>query len=192
MNGRPIAIALISVVAAGLAWIIFVGLPRQYSAPAPGRSAPPRSAAAAAAPPGRKIKARLFYVSGDGTHLTSVERDVAYGDGALDQAREIVAAQIAPATDLLVSAVPDGTTLRALFITDRGDAYVDLSGDIASGHPGGVTNELLTVYSIVNALTANLPAVSAVQLLVDGKEVETLAGHVDLRRPLEKNAALVQ
>ena len=117
---------------------------------------------------------------------------MAYGDGALEQAREIVAAQIAPAMDPMVSAVPAGTTLRALFITDRGDAYVDLSGTIVSGHPGGVTNEMLTVYSIVNALTANLPAVTAVQVLVDGKEVETLAGHVDLRRPLEKNVTLVQ
>ena len=40
---------------------------------------------------------------------------------------------------------------------------------------------------IVHALTFNLPAVTSVQLLVDGKEVDTLAGHVDLRRPLSKN-----
>jgi hypothetical protein len=48
------------------------------------------------------------------------------------------------------------------------------------------------VYTIVDALTANLPAVRSVQVLVDGKEVETLAGHVDLRRPLAKNLAWVQ
>ena len=44
----------------------------------------------------------------------------------------------------------------------------------------------------VNALTENLPAVKGVQLLVDGKEVETLAGHVDLRNPLSKNLSRVQ
>jgi hypothetical protein len=38
----------------------------------------------------------------------------------------------------------------------------------------------------------NLPAIRSVQLLVDGKEVSTLAGHVDLRQPLQKNAGLVQ
>ena len=38
----------------------------------------------------------------------------------------------------------------------------------------------------------NLPAVTAVQMLVDGKEVDTLAGHVDLRRPLAKNLAWVE
>ena len=53
-------------------------------------------------------------------------------------------------------------------------------------------NELLTVDTIVNAITENQPAVTSVQLLVDGKEVETLAGHVDLRRPLTKNLNYVQ
>ena len=73
-----------------------------------------------------------------------------------------------------------------------GDAFVDFSRELVAGHSGGSTNELLTVYSIVNALCANLPAVHSVELLVDGKQVETLAGHVDLRRPLEKNLAWVQ
>ena len=166
--------------------------------PAFGRTTAAKPAAATTpsspvpAPPGRKIKARLFYVSQDGVGLTSVEHDVAYGDGADDQAREIIAAQIAPPVAPLVSAVPPGTTLRAVFITKSGDAYVDLSREARSAHPGGTVNELLTVYTIVNALTANLPAVTAVQLLIDGKEVDTLSGHVDLRRPLVKNLAWVQ
>jgi len=156
------------------------------------KPAPATTPSPVPAPPGRKIKARLFYVSQDGVGLTSVERDVAYGDAADDQAREIIAAQIAPAVEPLVSAVPPGTTLRAVFITKSGDAYVDLSREARSAHPGGTLNELLTVYTIVNALTANLPAVTAVQLLIDGKEVDTLSGHVDLRRPLVKNLAWVQ
>ena len=42
-----------------------------------------------------------------------------YGDGAAEQAREIVEAQIAPVAEPLVSAIPPGTTLRALFISTR-------------------------------------------------------------------------
>ena len=134
----------------------------------------------------------LFYVADDGMRLTGVERDIAYGDGATAQAREIVAAQIAPVVEPLVSAIPPGTTLRAVFITKSGDAYVDLSREARVGHSGGTVDELLTVYTIVNALTVNLPAVTAVQVLVEGKEVDTLSGHVDLRRPLAKNLAWVQ
>jgi spore germination protein GerM len=146
----------------------------------------------AAAAPGRKIKARLFYVSDDGTRLKGVERDIAYGDGPAAQAGEIVRAQIAAAAPPLVSAVPPGTTLRALYLTANGSAFVDLSRDVVTAHPGGSLDELLTVYSIVNALTMNLPAVTSVQVLVDGKEVDTLVGHVDLRRPLTKNVSWVE
>jgi len=166
------------------------GVPASKPRPASGTA--PAAAPAAAAPTGRKIKARLFYVADDGMRLTSVERDVAYGESADEQAREIVAAQIAPVVEPLVSAIPPGTTLRAVFITKSGDAYVDLSREARVGHSGGTVDELLTVYTIVNALTVNLPAVTAVQVLVDGKEVDTLSGHVDLRRPLVKNLTWVQ
>ena len=144
------------------------------------------------ATPGRRIKARLFYVGPDGARLTSVERDVPYGESTVEQARQIVEAQIAPVTEPLVSAVPPSTRLRSIFVTESGDAYVDFSRELVTGHSGGSTDELLTVYSIVNVLTANLPAVKSVQILVDGKQLETLAGHVDLRRPLERNLAWVE
>jgi hypothetical protein len=141
---------------------------------------------------GRKIKARLFYVSEDGTRLTGVEREVVYGEGPAAQAQLIINAQLAPVAAPLVSAVPPGTTLRALYLNAKGEAYVDLSRDVVTAHTGGSRDELLTIYTIVNALTSNLPAVTSVQVLVDGKEVDTLAGHVDLRRPLGKDLALVE
>jgi spore germination protein GerM len=158
-----------------------------------GTPAATRAGAPAAAPVelSRTIKARLFYVSDDGTRLTSVEREVPYAEGP-EQAREIINAQIAPVGGPLTSAVPPGTALRAVYITERGDAYVDLSGEAVTAHPGGTLNELLTVYTIVYALTINLPAVHSVQILIDGREVETLAGHVDLRQPLAKSLGLVQ
>ena len=41
-------------------------------------------------------------------------------------------------------------------------------------------------------MTVEPPAVQRVQLLVDGKEVDTIAGHVDVRRPLERDTTLVR
>jgi spore germination protein GerM len=174
-------------------WAMWVFLPRWTAGKLAGGSGPAAaSAAAGAEAPGRKIKARLFYVADDGRKLVSVERDVPFGEDTVEQAKAIISAQIAPVAEPLLSAVPPGTTLRAVFITDSGDAYVDLSPEASSAHPGGTLNELLTVYTIVNALTANLPAVSGVQILVNGHEVDTLAGHIDLRRPLTRDLALVQ
>jgi spore germination protein GerM len=151
------------------------------SAPAPATS-PAGSPAAAA-----KITATLYYVSEDGMSLVGAQREVPYGEGVLEQARQIVTAQLTPAPPPLVSAIPPGATLRALYLTERGDAFVDLSAEVRTMHSGGALDELFAVYSIVNAVTTNLPAVTRVQILIDGKEVDTLAGHVDLRHPLQKN-----
>jgi spore germination protein GerM len=141
---------------------------------------------------GKKIKARLYYVSMDGTRLTGVDREVSYSEGSVALAQQIVNAQLAPVPAGLVSAIPLGTTLRALYLTEKGDVFVDLSKEASTAHPGGSLNELLTIYTIVNALTANLPAVKSVQLLVDGKQVDTLAGHIDLRKPFQKNLAIIE
>jgi spore germination protein GerM len=150
-------------------------------------SEPQQAAAAAATSNARKIRARLLYVSEDGTRLVPVEQEVVYGEGTIEQAKRIIEAQVAPPKAPLVSAIPSGTKLKAVFVTPKGDAYVDLSAEVRTNHPGGTTNEILTAYTLVSALTLNLPAITGVQILIDGKEVETLAGHLDLRRPLEQD-----
>ncbi|HEX5475497.1 MAG TPA: GerMN domain-containing protein [Vicinamibacterales bacterium] len=176
----------ILVVALAGAWLLFVGLPRWYGSKPVAAPAAVAPAAAAEPAPARKITATLYYVAADGLSLVGAQREVAYGARVPEQARAIVEAEIRPAPPLL-SAIPAGTTLRNVFVTDRGDAFVDLSSEVRTKHSGGSLDELLTVYAIVDALTVNLPAIARVQILIDGKEVETLAGHVDLRHPLVKN-----
>ena len=176
--------------------LVTIGVRRTSSTSKPPVATSGAASATGSAEPamlGRKIKARLFYVSEDGTRLTGVEREVLYGDGPAAQAQLLINAQLAPVAAPLVSAVPPGTTLRAIYLNAaRGEAYVDLSREATTAHSGGSLDELLTIYTIVNALTSNLPAVTSVQVLVDGKEIDTLAGHVDLRRPLAKNLTLVE
>ena len=185
MNTRRIAAVAVVVFGLAAAWVLFVGMPRWYAARrAQLQTATPAAASTPSAV--RKITATLFYVSDDGMSLVQAQREVAFAAAPAEQARSIIEAQLAAAAPQ-VSAIPAGVKLRDVFITERGDAFVDLSGDVTSKHPGGSLNEIFTVYSIVNALTVNLPAVTRVQILVDGKEVDTLAGHVDLRHPLAKS-----
>jgi spore germination protein GerM len=148
-----------------------------------------------AAVPGAKvarITATLYYGSEDGQSLVPVRREVPLAEGLVPQGREIIGAQLQAAPSPFVSVVPEGTLLRAFYVTDRGDAFVDLSSEASSRHPGGSSTELLTVYAIVNAVTANLPTIQRVQILIDGREADTLAGHVDLRRPLQQDLSLVR
>ena len=186
MSRRHAAYAALAVFAIAAAWFLFVGLPRWYST----RMAPDTTATGTAttpAAPVRKITATLFYVADDGMALAPVQREVPFGESVAEQARAIIEAQLAPAAAPQVSAIPAGVVLRDVFVTERGDAFVSVSADITTKHPGGSLHEVFTVYTIVNALTVNLPAITRVQILVEGKEVDTLAGHVDLRHPLAKS-----
>jgi spore germination protein GerM len=186
-------------------WLAFVGalavlvlialsIARMYG---PGRAAPVEEVSVAGTPSTPKetahITATLFFGAPDGQTLAAVRRDVALADTVVEQGRQILNAQLSEVPQApLVAVIPTGTKLRAFYVTDRGDAFVDLSSDVVTGHPGGSLNELLTVYAIVDAVTANLPAVRRVQILVDGKEADTIAGHVDLRRPLSRDDSLVR
>jgi len=187
MNRRAAAIAAILVFALIATWTLFVGLHKWYAGRRTQEVAEAGATPATPGPPVRKITATLFYVAEDGMALVPAQREVPFGATVAEQARAIVEAQLAAPQAPQVSAIPAGVTLRDVFITERGDAFVDLSSDVTSRHPGGSLDEIFTVYTIVNALTVNLPAITKVQILVDGKEVDTLAGHVDLRHPLAKS-----
>jgi hypothetical protein len=185
MISRRLAIAAIVGFGLFAGWVLFFALPHWYSARRV-QNAVPAAATTGTAAPSRKITATLFYVTEDGMALAPVQREVPFGETVAEQARAIVEAQLASA-DRQVSAIPAGVALRDVFVTERGDAFVNLSADITAKHPGGSLLEVLTVYTLVNALTVNLPAITRVQILVEGKEVDTLAGHVDLRHPLAKS-----
>jgi len=186
---RVLPVAAIAAVALIGAWLLFIALPRWY---AEEPAADPSVTSAPAAGAERKITATLYFISEDGMSLVGVQQEVPFGEPVIEQARRIVEAQLGPAPDPLAAAIPAGTTLRGLYVTDRGDAYVDLSEEARTRHGGGALDELFTIFAIVDAVTVNLPAIARVQILVNGREVDTLAGHVDLRHPLEKNLTWVK
>lgn len=186
---RYIRIAIGVLLLAVLAWGINRGLERLVAPPAATTTGAAATTEPAAVP---HITATLFYAATDGQALVPVKREVPLAEGVVPQGREILMMQLQPAPSPYVSAIPAGTMLRAFYVTERGDAFVDLSGEVSSKHPGGSFTELLTVYAIVNAVIANLPTIQRVQILIDGKEAETLAGHVDLRRPLIRDVTLVR
>ncbi len=177
-----------AVAAALVGWFLATRLPNWLEDTASVVAGPPPTPVAETE---RKIRARLYYVSEDGAHLVGVEREVPYAEGTAHQARFILEEQLKPAPAPLAMPLPPGTSIRDVFLTDQQEAFVDLSREATSAHTGGSMDELFSVYAIVNALTVNLPAILRVQILVDGKEVDSLAGHVDLRRPLPRNLTWV-
>jgi hypothetical protein len=76
--------------------------------------------------------------------------------------------------------LPQGSDIRSVYLVDPGLAVIDISAAFADGHRSGVLSEELTVASLIQTLSANLPGILKVKILVEGKERETLAGHADL------------
>ena len=187
---RPMVVALLGVMTAVLIGIVGVVFVPRWLAPATVEV--PRADVAAGGEATGRIRANLFYVAEDGLHLTAVDADVPYGATPAEQARALVEAQLQAAPAPLAQAIAEGTRVRQIFVAEDGTAFVDLSKEAVANHRGGSLDELFAVYAIVNAVTVNLPAIKSVQILIDGQEVDTLAGHVDLRHPLARNLRWVE
>jgi hypothetical protein len=59
-------------------------------------------------------------------------------------------------------------------------AVIDTTPQFAEAHPSGILLEDLTIFSLIETLTANVPGIHRVKFIVDGHERDTLAGHADL------------
>jgi spore germination protein GerM len=132
----------------------------------------------------RKISVKLFFQAADRPGLVIEERPVTFSTDLSRQLRGVVEELVRGSKIGLGPTLAPETKVLDVFVTARGVAYVDLSKDVVTGHPGGSEAERMTVYSVVNSLSTSFPAVKRVQILVEDKPAETLAGHVDLTRPL--------
>lgn len=93
----------------------------------------------------------------------------------------------------LLKEVPDSISQEATTSISRdlvinnvtikyGTAVVDLSADSLESI-GGSTEESLLISQIVNTLLNSFDEVKSVQFMVDGKEIDSLMGHVDTSEP---------
>ena len=73
-----------------------------------------------------------------------------------------------------------GADIKDVYFINNDTMIVDTTAQFADGHPSGILLEELTLASLIETLNVNVPGVSKIKFLVDGKERETLAGHADL------------
>ena len=135
------------------------------------------------ATPGEELS--IWFASRQEDALISERRRVPPSPTPFDRAKASLQELIAgPQTDASPT-VSAEVKIRELFIDDQGTAYIDFSEALSQTHPGGPWAEMLTLRSILQTLVANVPQIKRVQILIEGREVETLAGHIDIRRPLD-------
>ena len=134
----------------------------------------------------------LYFADEENAYLIAEERSLSYTAEPAQFGKDIIGALITGPDKQLMRTIPINTTLRALYLTNKGTAFVDLSENVKENHPGGIKSELITIYSIVNSLILNIEQIKTVKILIGGRESITLAGHIDLRFPLKANMLLVR
>jgi spore germination protein GerM len=142
--------------------------------------------------PNQNSPVHLYFTDRSSYFLRAEQRVVLHSDDPLGLAGSIIQALIKGPQESLLRTIPADTRLNAVYITPDRTCYVDLTEAVRKNHPGGSKSELLTIYSLVNSLVLNVPEIERVQLLIDGNQVPTLAGHVDLERPVKADMLLIR
>jgi spore germination protein GerM len=145
------------------------------------------------AKPAKEIQMKtttLFFLSDKDGFLHPEEREIRVSS-LNDEARALVEELIKGPRSGLISAIPENTRVRQVFVTPDGTAYVDLSRELLEANFYGSSGEMAVVYSIVDSLAFNFKRIKKISLLVEGNEKETLGGHIDLSRPFLPDYSLV-
>jgi hypothetical protein len=166
------------------------------SAPPADQVLPEQTAAAGEIDPAAPLPrntVEIYFPSSGSNGLIGEFREIFDTPDPGDRAKQIVADLISgPAAEGTLRSLPPATRLRQAYVLRNGVAYLDFTADLKEDIGGGSMEEILAVYSIVNSIVVNIPGVRRVGILVNGRPLATLNGHLDLRRPLPADFSLIE
>ena len=126
----------------------------------------------------------LFFASASGDSLVAEQRQILESERVTETVRTLVEELVRGPTAGGRPVFPSGVTVRHVFFDESGDLYVDFSPELVRRFRGGSTAEYLLLASLVRTLAGELPTVSGVTVIVDGRPLATLGGHFGLEAPL--------
>jgi spore germination protein GerM len=133
--------------------------------------------------PPQTVRVTIFFPGKEDARLHAEERDIPRPAGPNEYLKALFAeVQRGPTREGLIPVLPAKLLLRNAFLLPDGIAVLDLAVD--SGLSFGSSEELTIVAALVDTVLQNVAETTHVRILVNGEPAETLAGHVDLTRPL--------
>jgi spore germination protein GerM len=176
-----LGLALALILGGGLWWWLS-GRPSRHAGGGPGT----------AAQKGEPVSFNLYFPAAGGALRPEV-RALQVSLEPKDRIHKVVEALLAgPKAPGLFRPFPEGVTLGSVLLSPDGTAYVDLRWqDHEDPPPGGSTEEIQRVYSVVDSIVLGVPQASRVVLLWNGSQRETFSGHLDLSVPLVPDRGLL-
>ena len=150
--------------------------------------AEPLQSAGSTAEPERTMQLVVYHATKDAMYLVPETHKVPVNSRPARTAMELL--QGGPQNPELVGVMPAGTKIRNLTIKEH-IAYVDFNDNLIKRNGGGSASEILLVGAIVNTLT-QFPDIQQVQILVNGKKIETISGHMDTSEPLSRSEKIIK
>jgi Sporulation and spore germination len=151
-----------------------------------------RLSEAALQPAGGESQALTLYFPDDAQgKLIAESRSLKLAPEDVQRAKQVLLALIEGSHEGHGRTLSPSTTLRAVFLSPDGTAVIDLSQEALADFTPGIESEDLAVYSIVDSLAANVPAVKRVKFIVQGKEAQTMDGHIDITSYFTPEPALI-
>ena len=139
-----------------------------------------------------KREVTLYFSDQEAEYLIGEKREIKRREEVEDEAQELIRELIKGPRGHLLPTVPSGTKLISLQLDEKGVARANFSKALSKDHPGGSSAEMMTVYSIVNTLVLNVPGIKRVQFLMEGKEIESITGHLSLDQPVGSKPDLIR
>ncbi len=133
----------------------------------------------------------LYFSDANERFLVPEKRYIPKEESTEDKAKEIVRALLDGSKTKLINTFPEKVTLESIKIDNKQTAYVSFDKNLIKFHPGGSASEMATIYSLTNTLTRNISSIKRVKLLIDGKEIESIKGHIDTIQPFGMNKDLL-
>ena len=130
------------------------------------------------------MEVTVYYPDQSGMSLIPVKREIKFSDDKQKYIETVNLLLENPTEEDLTKIFPKGAKINSVTL-DKDTAIVDLDSSITKNFVGGSTGEEFLINSVVDTLT-DFDEVKQVRFLIDGKEVETLAGHMDLSEPIKR------
>lgn len=136
-----------------------------------------------------KVTVTLYFSDDQAMYLVPEQREVTKRGETLE---EVIIAELinGPVEAGLGRTIPKEAKLLSVSVVDN-VAYVNFSKEFRTKHWGGSTGETHTIYSVVNSLT-QLDGIDKVQFLLEGDNMDTLAGHIETSEPIGPNMSMVR
>jgi spore germination protein GerM len=126
----------------------------------------------------------LYFGSADARSLVPESRQIRSSDRLLENLRGVIEALVSGPSGDGVATIPSSVRLLGVYVNDK-TAYLDFSQELAEDFSGGTAAEYMLVASVVQTVCANFTEVTAVQLLIEGQETDTIGGHLNVANPLK-------